>query len=98
MAYSKEYYENHREQYKEYNRKWREKNKEYCKKHAHEYYEENKEEVYRKQREYQKANKKRFSELCQNSRKRKVEKLREQGIKNAWGVVARGEEPRYEHI
>lgn len=98
MAYSKEYYQKHKEQYKENNKKWIEKNREKFKESQKKWYQENKEEIYRKQREYQKANKKRFSELCQNSRRRKVQRLREQGVKNAWAVVVKGEDPKYGNI
>lgn len=96
--YNKKYYETHKEQCKSYSKKWRENNLEYCKEYAHKYWEENKEKLYRQQREYQKANKKRFSELCQNSRRRRVEKLRTNGVKNAWAVVIKGDEPKYESV
>lgn len=95
MAYSKEYYQTHKEQYREYSRKWREENPEKFKKARQKWYQENKEEIYRKQREYQKAHKEHFSKLCQNSRRKKVEKLRQEGVKNAWAVVVKGEEPKY---
>lgn len=98
MAYSKEYYQSHKEQYREYNKKWIEKNKKKFKESQQKWYREHKEEIYKKQREYQKANKKRFSELCQNSRRRKVQKLREQGVTNAWAVAVKGEEPKYGNI
>lgn len=98
MGYNKEYYQTHKEQCKGYSKKWKQNNLEHCKQIAHEYYEKNKEELYIKQREYQKKNKERFSELCQNSRRRRVEKLREQGVKNAWAVVTKGDKPKYEHI
>lgn len=98
MAYNKEYYQKNKEQIREYSKKWRENNIEKCKETQKKWYENNKEEIYKKQREYQKANKKRFSELCQNSRRRKVQKLREQGVTNAWAVAVKGEEPRYESV
>lgn len=98
MAYSKEYYQKNKEKFRNWSKKWRENNLDRCNEYAREYYQKNKEEIYVKQREYQKKNKERFSELCQNSRRRRVSRLREQGVKNAWAVVTKGEEPRYESV
>lgn len=93
--YGKKYYEKNKEKWKEYRKQHYEENKEQIRAKAREYWQENKEELYKKQREYQKKNNKRFSELCQNSRRRRVERLRSEGVTNAWAVVTRGETPKY---
>ena len=60
-----------------------------------EYYQKNKEKEYEKQREWQTKNSKQFSRLVQDSRRRRVEKLRAEGCTNAWNVVLKGAEPKY---
>lgn len=54
-----------------------------------------KDQVYKMNRDWAKRNNKRFSRLCQESRKRRVERLRQQGVTNAWCVVTRGDLPKY---
>jgi hypothetical protein len=93
--YNKKYYEEHREQFREYNRKWCEKNKDKVKEYQRKHYQKNKDSLYENNRKWQKENSKRFSKLCSDSRKRRVEKLRSEGVKNAWAVVIRGAKPKY---
>lgn len=88
--YNKKYYQEHKEKFKEYKRKFLERNPDYVKK----YYKDNKEEIYKSQRKYQIKNNKKFIELCCESRRRRVEKLRANGCINAWAVV-NGAEPKY---
>ena len=76
-------------------KKYYEKNKEQIKQTTHNLYEKNKEHHYEKMSEWRKNNKKHFCELVMKSKRRKVEKLRDQGIKNPWEVVNYGKEPRY---
>ena len=59
------------------------------------YFQENKEKVYEKQREWRKNNKEKWIKSLSDSRKRRVEKLKEEGIINPWAVVTKGSKPRY---
>lgn len=92
--YMRKYYQEHKEEMKEYKKKWLEKNPDYPK----EYWQKNKDKLYEGQRKYQKENKKRFTELCNASRKRRVERLKAEGCINAWSVVSAGAEPKYKKI
>lgn len=69
--------------------------KEQLKEYRKEYYQQNKKKEYEKQREWQTKNSKKFSKLVQDSRRRRVERLRTEGCKNAWNVVINGVEPKY---
>lgn len=89
--YMKKYYQEHKEEMLENKKKWLEKNPDYTK----EYWKKNKDKLYEQQRKYQKKNKKRFVELCNASRKRRVERLKEEGCTNPWAVVSAGKEPKY---
>lgn len=90
--YMKKYYQDHKEQMLEYTKNWY--NSEKGKQWKKEYWQKNKEKLYEQQRKYQKKNSKRFSQLCQESRRRRVERLRAEGCINAWAVV-NGAEPKY---
>lgn len=98
MSYKQEYYQKNKDKFREWNKRWREQNPEKAKEISHKYWVENKERLYQQQREYQKANKERFVELCNNSRRRRVEKLRAEGVTNAWAVVTKGDKPKYGNI
>lgn len=63
--------------------------------YAKEYYEKNKEHIYEQQKEYRKANSKKVSKLAGDSRKRRVERLKEQGCINPWYVVTKGGKPKF---
>lgn len=65
--------------------------------YAKEYYEKNKDKIYEQQTKYRKANSKKVSKLAQDSRKRRVEKLKEQGCTNPWYVVLKGAEPKFDN-
>lgn len=65
--------------------------------YAKEYYEKNKEQIYEQQQGYRKANSKKVSKLSADSRKRRVERLREQGCINPWYVVLKGAEPKFDN-
>ena len=91
QEYNKKYYAEHKEEMKENRRIWLENNPDWKSK----YYEKNKENILEKNKKWQQENKKRFIELCQKSRRKRVEKLREEGCKNAWAVVANGATPKY---
>ena len=88
----RKYYQEHKEQMIEYTKNWY--NTERGKQWKKEYWQKNKEKLYEQQRKYQKKNSKRFSQLCQDSRRRRVERLRTEGCTNAWAVV-NGAEPKY---
>lgn len=97
-AARKRYYEKHKEQYKEYQKRWNDKNPDKVKEIRHNYYVNNKDKCFEQNREWIENNKKRFAELVCKSRRKRVDKLREQGIKNAWDVVNYGKEPKYKEI
>ena len=54
------------------------------KKYAHEYYLKHKKEMLEKQREWRKNNKEKFYKLIYKSRKKKAERLKEQGEMYMW--------------
>ena len=83
--------ENQRNSYKKYC----ENNKEKVKQIHHEYYLKHKEYLHQKNLEWIKNNKERFINSVNKSRRKRVEKLREQGVKNAWAVVNYHQEPKY---
>ena len=88
--YMKEYYKKNKKKLDEYTKEWRRNHPEEVK----QYWKDNKEKLYQQNRKWQKANSKRFSQLCCESRRRRVEKLKAQGITNAWAVI-NGAEPKY---
>lgn len=97
MKYSREYYLKHKEEYKKRSKEYYETHKEKCIEYRRKYYQEHKEQ-YREccRKSYQKfKNKVNWSKYCGECRKRRVEKLREQGVKNPWSVVVKGAEPKY---
>ena len=75
--------------------KYMEKFKEKHPNYAKEYYEKNKEQIYEQQKTYRQNNSKKVSKLASDSRKRRVEKLKEQGCINPWYVVTKGGEPKF---
>lgn len=79
--YSKKYYEKHKNKIKETQRKYRENNVEKIKE-------------YRKKSHSKFLETHNWSKYCNERRRIKVEKLREQGVINAWAVV-NGKEPKY---
>lgn len=89
--YMKKYYQEHKEELMEANKKWHKNHPEWRRKH----YQEHKEKLYEQHRKWQKNNSKRFSELCNKSRSKRVEKLKASGCINTWKVVNNGAEPIY---
>lgn len=89
--YQKKYYAKNKEKLDERSKQWHRDNPDYKK----EYYQKNKELVDARNKEWQKKNKKRYIELCNESRKRRVERMRAEGIKNAWDVINKGVKPKY---
>lgn len=79
--YRKEYYEENKDLIKEINKR---------------YYEKNKDKYKEWNKKWREEHKKEFAKLCRESRRKRVEELRANGVCNAWGVVIKGEEPRYE--
>lgn len=68
-----------------------EKRKEYAKK----YYQEHKEYYKEKQKEWRIKNKHRWKELCAENRKKRVARLRGQGVINPYAVIRKKAEPKY---
>lgn len=104
--YHKKYREEHKDKIKDYYKRYYQKNKakidgkikqwnidnpEFKKN----YYQKNKEMLDAKNKEWRKNNSKRFTELCNNSRRRRVERLKAEGCTNPWAVVSKGEKPKY---
>lgn len=93
--YNKKWYQSHKEERKEYNKKWRENNierareicREYLKKHP---------ELNKKSYENFKATHN-WSEYCKEARKRRIERLKAQGITNPYAVI-NGAEPKYKEV
>jgi polyhydroxyalkanoate synthesis regulator phasin len=71
------------------------KTKEYNKDYAKRYYQENKEYFREKQKEWRTKNKKRWQELCAENRRKRIARLREEGVINPYAVVNKSEQPRY---
>lgn len=69
-----------------------EKQKEYARK----YYQENKEYFKERQKEWRTKNKQRWQELCAENRRKRVARLREQGVTNPYAVIHKRAEPKYE--
>ena len=95
MAYSKEYYKNNKEKVAGYNKKWRDAHKDQIKESRHKYYLEHKEEAYKNCEKWRNNNKEKFANSVSNSRKKRAERLREQGCINPWNVIVNGVKPKY---
>lgn len=89
--YHRNYYATHKEALIQASKKFRENNPNWSK----EYYEKNKKEIYERQSVYRKQHSRAISLSVMKSKRNRVAKLREQGVKNAWGVVNYHQEPRY---
>lgn len=68
-----------------------EKQKVYAKK----YYQEHKDYFKKQQKEWRTKNKHRWQELCAENRRKRVARLREQGVINPYSVVHKKAEPKY---
>ena len=86
-----------KEKQKEYMREYRKKNREKMNEYARKYYEEHKEEIGEKNKKHHAKfiENHNWSEYCSNVRKKRVERLREEGCINAWSVVTKGDKPKY---
>lgn len=69
-----------------------EKQKEYARK----YYQENKEYFKKRQKEWRTKNKHRWQELCAENRRKRVARLREQGVTNPYSVIQKKAEAKYD--
>lgn len=95
---NKKYYQDHKEEYRKNQKKWNEKNKERLKEIHHNYYETHKEQIKEQNKKWRKENSKKYTKLCNESRKRRVERLRSEGVTNAWNVVTKGATPKYKEV
>lgn len=91
----KKYYQQHKEQEKANNKKWYKDNIEKVKENHHNYYIKNKEKLLENNKIWQENNKEKYIKSISQSRKKRVEKLREQGVSNAWDVVNFGKKSKY---
>lgn len=93
--YRKDYYDSHKEKYKEYGSNYRNKNRDKVRAYQKKYFQEHKEEITNQQKEWRKNNKDKWIKAIGDSRRRRVERLKEEGCTNPWMVVTRGAAPRY---
>ena len=89
--YMKKYYQEHKEEFAKRSKEYYEKNPDYKKK----YYEQHKQQISENNRKWREKNRDKFSKLCAESRRRRVEKLKEEGCKNPWNVVVNGAEKKF---
>lgn len=93
--YMKKYYLEHKEEYRKRAEKYLENHPDYKK----EYYQNNKEMFNNNLKRWinkSEENRKRFTESCNRSRKKRIEKLRAEGVINVWAVLNKKAEPIYE--
>jgi len=96
-AYMKRWQQEHRDKVVENSRKWREKNPDKVRASIKKWRVNNIDKV----RELDKKNHKKFIEnhdwvqYCAERRKARVQRLREQGVKNPWAVI-KGKEAKYD--
>ena len=96
--YNAEYYKKHKEQYKEYRKTFYRRHKDRILEKARKYYQEHKQQNLEYTKRWinkSEENKKKYLQSIYKSRQKRVDKLREQGCKNAWQVVLKGHQPKY---
>lgn len=93
--YRKEYYEKNKEKFHQQMKEYRDKNIDKLKKYQKKYFQENKEQIYEKQKEWRSNNKEKWIKSLADSRKRRIERLKEEGVTNPWAVVTKGSKPKY---
>ena len=76
-------------------KEYRNKNADKIKEYQQKYFKENKDEIYAKQKEWRKNNKNKWIKSIGDCRKRRVERLKEEGVTNPWSVVVKGAKPKY---
>ena len=96
--YMRRYYQGHKDELREKKKQKRHENLEEYRERARKYYKEHKDVVYGYQKKWISKNRKKFADLCHESRRRKVERLRAEGVTNAWCVVVTGDTPKYKEI
>lgn len=89
--YNKEYYQDNIEKFREKNKRWQKEHPEYRK----ENYKKNKEKIYESQTKYRHNNSKKVAQMVSVCRKRRVERLRAEGIINPWAVISGKSKPKY---
>ena len=93
--YNKKYYEEHKEKFKESTANYRKQNSEKIKEYNKDYFQKNKEKMYKKQKEWRNKNKDKWIKCICDSRRKRIERLKEEGVINPWSVVTKGAKPRY---
>lgn len=96
--YMRKYYQLNKDKIREQRKQKRHEDPEKYRKQRREYYAKHKDAMYKSQRKWATNNKKHFSKLCQESRRRRVEKLRSEGVTNAWSVAVLGHLPKYKEL
>ena len=61
----------------------------------HRYYLNHKEKIKENNNKWRANNKKKVVELVAKSRRKRIDRLRAEGVVNAWSVVNYGKEPKY---
>lgn len=94
--YHKEYYQKNKEKIKERAKQWKKDNKEKHSEHCKKYRETHKEAVKKNMEDFKAKHN--WSEYTVNSRKRRFERLKAEGVKNAWDVILKKAEPIFEEV
>ena len=95
--YMRKYYQEHKEEITKRRKEWAKEHPEWSK----EYYQKNKDKFNKYTKNWinkSEENKKRFINSCNESRRRRAERLREQGCKNVWSVINHKAEPKYKEV
>jgi exonuclease VII large subunit len=93
--YNRKYYEKNKERIQEQRRNYFAENEEQIKEWRRKYYQEHKEELDKKNREYIRTHKEAVIKSIMESKKRRAERLRQEGVSNPWSVINRGEPKKY---
>lgn len=94
--YNREYYEKNKEKIRKWQYEYYVKNEEKMKEYRKKYYQEHKEELNKKSREYIKTHKEAYVKSIMESKKRRAERLRQEGVINPWSVINKGAPKQYD--
>lgn len=94
-SYWKEYYQKNKEKLREKYRKYYYEHPEKIAEYQKRYREKNRDKLNKYILDWKEKNRGRYMKDIKIARRKKVDKLREQGVINAWNVVNYGKEPKY---
>ena len=87
------WFNKNKEKVMEYNKKKKKKNREKMLQYGRDYAQEHKEQAKKNIETFKKKND--WSKYCAERRRERVERLRAEGVTNAWAVCTTGAEPKY---